>query len=150
MKYLLTVSIVAFSLFFSSIFSASAEEGYLEQLLQLSTGLESSQMEKIPELETQKFSNPSVQKTFDEFIKLDRILRAEFIRQFENGDISYYQMQDLITSYGNFLYYTNKTFGYIVYTDKGLRGDEIDRAIESGYSNMRMSYAKVKGIIANN
>lgn len=113
MKYIFTLLIVVVSLFFSSVFSASAQEGYLEQLLQLSTGLESSQMDEIPKLPARAFSNASVQKTYDEFLKLDTLLRSEFVKQYQNGDISYYQMQDLIANYSDFLYYTGKTFSYV-------------------------------------
>lgn len=147
MKYILSLLSISAFIIFSSMSSVSAEEGYLEELLQLSTGLESYKMEEIPKLETRSFSNTAVQKTFNEFQKLDTILRKEFTRQFDAGDIPYYQMQDLITNYTDFLYFTNKTFSYVSEHEKWLRWEEINRAIESGYSNMRMSYGRIKGIL---
>lgn len=147
MKYIFSLVSICIFILFSSPISVLANGGYLEDLLQLSTGLENYKMEEIPKLETRTFSNPSVQKTFTEFQKLDSILRKEFTRQFVAGDISYYQMQDLITNYTDFLYFTNKTFSYVSEHEKWLRGEEINRAIESGYSNMRISYGRIKGIL---
>lgn len=147
MKYIFSLLSISSFVLFSSVLSVSAQEGYLEQLLQLETWLENYQIEEIPKLEVRSFSNSSVQKTYDEFLKLDVILRKEFIRQYSIWDISYYQMQDIVANYRDFLYYTGKTFSYVSEYEKWLRGEEIDRAIESGYSNMRMSYGRIKGIL---
>ena len=113
MKYIFSLVSISIFVIFSSVTSVSAQGGYLEELLQISTGLESYKMEEIPKLEARTFSNSAVQKTFHEFQKLDAILRKEFSKQFASGNISYYQMQDLITNYTDFLYFTNKTFSYV-------------------------------------
>lgn len=147
MKKIVTLSIILSSIFFSSIFTASANEGYLEQLLEINTGIEVFQMENIPSLDPQYFSNSWVQATYDEFIKTDTILRTEFIRQYRAGEITNYQMQDLITNYGRFIYYTNQTFWYIAREERWLRGPEIEKAIYNGYSNMRVYYNNVKNIV---
>ena len=57
-------------------------------------------------------------------------------------------MQDLIKNYKNFIYYTDKTFYYISEEEKGLRGKEIQNAIYSGYSNMRLYYSNIQDIIS--
>ena len=147
MKYIFSLVSISIFVIFSSPISVRADGWYLDELLQLSTWLESHKMEEIPKLENRIFSNAAVQKTFNEFQKIDTILREEFTKQFVAWDISYYQMQDLITNYTDFLYFTNKTFSYVSEHEKWLRGEEINRAIESGYSNMRMSYGRIKGIL---
>lgn len=147
MKRFLTFSIILSSFFFSSIFSVNAQSGYLESLLDLNYGIESYQLENIPKLEAKSFSSPAVQQTYNSFLKVDSTLRAEFIKQYRAWTLSAYQVQDIITSYGNFIYNTQKTFLYISENEKGTRGTEIQTAISNGYSQMRMSYTKVKGII---
>jgi hypothetical protein len=69
--------------------------------------------------------------------------------KYRNGEISYYEMQDLITSYKSFVYHTGKTFSYIAEQEAGLVSPELDRALKNSYSNMRVSYARVFHIISN-
>ena len=57
-------------------------------------------------------------------------------------------MQDLVTNYENFIYFTNKTFEYIALEEKGHRGKETQRAIEGSYTSMRTYYMRVQHIIS--
>jgi hypothetical protein len=88
-----------------------------------------------------------VQSTYNEFILIDAALRSEFISQYQAGNLSYYQIQDLIASYSDFIYYVGQTFYYITLEEKGIRGKETQQAIVNGYTNMRNSYMNVKNII---
>ncbi len=146
MKYIFTL-IISSCIVFTSIFTANAQEEYIESLLDLNFGPESYQIENIPSLKTQTFSSPAVQSTYDEFIQIDAALRAEFISQYRSGDLSYYQIQDLINSYSDFIYYVERTFYYITLEESGIRGTETQRAILNGYTNMRNSYVNVVNII---
>lgn len=132
---------------FSSISSLYADDWVLGKMLEINTGLEVYNMQNIHGLDAQNFSNTSVQKTYDEFLRVDGILRDEFIRQYRWGAITHYEMQDLIHNYKNFLYYTNKTFDYISEEEKWVRWREIQNAINSSYSHMRVYYREVKSII---
>ncbi len=139
-------SIIISSFIISSIFSANATEWYIEQIFDLNKGIEVYELE-LSSLENLNFKNSAIQATYDEFKRVDTVLKDEFIRQYRTWDISYYEMQDLVQDYNNFVYYTSKTFSYISQEEKGFRGRETERAIYNGYSNMRQSYAKVKAII---
>lgn len=132
---------------FTSIFIVNADEWYIEKLLDINSGPESYKLESIPTLKTLTFQSPAVQSTYDEFRVIDTALRAEFISQYRAWTLSYYQLQDLITSYSNFIYYVEKTFYYITLEEKGFRSRETETAIINGYTNMRSSYANVKNIL---
>ena len=147
MKSYILLSIIFVLWVFSSVSYVSANQGVLEKMLEINTWLEVYNMQSIPGLSEQSFTNSSVQKTYEEFMKIDDILRNEFIRQYRWGQISHYQMQDLVTNYKNFLYYTNKTFDYISEEEKWVRWREVQNAINSWYSNMRIYYRNVKNII---
>ena len=141
------ICIIMLSSFFSSIFSVSAQNWFLSDLLEIQTGLEVYDLENIPKLASQNFSSAAIQETYNEFIRVDTLLRNEFIRQYRNWDISYYQISDIIKNYKDFLYYTNITFWYISETERWLRGPQIRNAISDSYSNMRMSYNRVINIL---
>jgi hypothetical protein len=66
MKKIRTLIIVS-SLLFTSIFTANAQEGYIEKLLDLNSGAQSYQLESIVSLEVLTFKNAAVQSTYDEF-----------------------------------------------------------------------------------
>lgn len=147
MKKIITL-IIASSILFSSVFTANASQGYLWGILEINTGIEVYKLENIPGLTPQSFSNAAVQKTYDEFIKVDEILRDEFINQYRSGNLSNYQMQDLVHNYENFVYYTNKTFEYIDLEERSVRSKETQRAIETSYGNMRTYYVRVQHILS--
>jgi len=148
MKSYILLSIIFVLWVFSSVSYVSANQGVLGKMLEINTWLEVYNMQSIPGLSAQSFTNNSVQKTYEEFIKIDSILRNEFIRQYRWGQISHYQMQDLVTNYKNFLYYTNKTFDYISEEEKWIRSRDIQNAINSWYSNIRIYYRNIKNIIS--
>jgi len=143
----ITILIIASLFLFSSIFTANAQEGYMEQLLELNTGLEVYEL-SIPKMDVMTFSESSLQNTYNEFIRVDGILRNEFIRQYRLGELTYYQMRDIITNYSNYIYYTNRTFYYLRQKELGYDNKETQRAIKNGYSSMRTYYVRVKGVIS--
>lgn len=148
MKTILSI-IISTLLLISSISCVNANEGFLGEMLQINTGTEVFKLENIPSIPTVRFSNPAVAKTHSKFRQVDTVLRNEFIKQYQNGDISYYQMQDLIENYGKFVYYTGKTFEYISENEKHSRSTEVQEAILNSYSNMRIYYIRVQNIIKN-
>jgi len=119
----------------------------MEQLLELNTGLEVYEL-SIPKMDVMTFSESSLQNTYNEFIRVDGILRNEFIRQYRLGELTYYQMRDIITNYSNYIYYTNRTFYYLRQKELGYDNKETQRAIKNGYSSMRTYYVRVKGVIS--
>lgn len=139
-------SIIFSALFFSSVFSVNAN-GVLWDILEFDTGIESFRLENIPELPERSFTNSSQQSTYNNLRIIDAALREEFIKQYSEWQIEYYQMQDLIDAYKNFLYYTDKTFDYISEYEKNSRSSEIQNAIILSYSQMKNYYIKVQNII---
>lgn len=142
------INIIAIVLVFSSIFTANADEWYMEKLLELNTGLEVYEL-GLAEMDVMTFSEQSLQNTYDEFIRVDWVLRNEFIRMYRAGEINYAQMRDLVVNYNNYIYYTNKTFYYLRQKELGFDNKETQRAIRNWYSSMRTYYVRVKGVINN-
>jgi len=134
-------------IFCSRIITVSAQEWYLETLLEINTGIEVFDINTAT-IDPLQFSNPSVQFTYDEFISVDKLLKDEFIRQYRIWEISYYRMADIVTNYNNFVYYTNQTFYYLRQRELGYTGKHTDRAIKNWYSNMRVYYTRVKVLVA--
>ena len=120
----------------------------MEQLLEIQTRLEVYEI-GLETMDRYSFSNPSLQNTYEAFLRLDTQVRNEFIRQYEAGELSYAQMRDLIVNYNGYIYYTNKTFFYL--RQREITGDskEIQRAIKNGYSSMRTYFVRVQGVINN-
>lgn len=126
----------------SSTFHVSANDGKIVELFDLYNGVEEYSLWLI-RLEPVNFSNPNLQKTYNEFLIVDTQLKIVFMNKYRNWEISYYEMQDLITSYKSFVYHTGKTFSYIAEQEAWLISPELDRALKQSYDNMRLSYAKV-------
>lgn len=131
----------------SSTFHVSANDGKIVELFDLYNGVEEYSLWLI-RLEPVNFSNPNLQKTYNEFLIVDTQLKIVFMNKYRNWEISYYEMQDLISAYKNFVYYTGKTFSYIAEQEAGLVSPELDRALKNSYDNMRQSYIKVFHIMS--
>jgi len=147
MRSIITACIILSSIMFSSTLQSYAQEWYLERLLEINTGIEVFDLNSIT-VDPMQFSNPQIQFSYDEFVKLDRILKDEFIKQYRSWEISYYLMSDIVHNYKNFVYYTNQTYYYLLQREQGYIGKQTDRAIKNGYSNMRVYYTRVKALVA--
>ena len=79
----ISVLIIASLLVFSSISQLNAEEGYMEQLLELNTGLEVYEL-GLTKMDPMTFSETSLQNTYGEFIRVDAVLRNEFIHMYRD------------------------------------------------------------------
>lgn len=141
MKKIIPTIIVSIILI-SSTFNVSANDGRIVDLFDLYNGVEEYSLWLV-QLEKINFTNPKLQKTYDEFLVVDAQLKKVFMSKYRNGEISYYEMQDLIKSYKSFVYHTGKTFSYIAEQEAGLVSPELDRALKNSYSNMWVSYARV-------
>ncbi len=146
---MLTRSILIFSLF-SSLFASSVwvygSQGMLWEMLDISGGREGFILEN-PGLESAQYYNSNIQTTYENFRVIDEALRAEFIMQYRAWQIDYYQMQDIIRAYNNFVYYTQKTFEYADMQSRGYDTPTTHRAIKNSYSQMRMSYIRVQTLL---
>jgi len=126
----------------SSSFSTSAYDWKINELFDLRSWVEIYELENI-RLEPVNFTNPALQKTYDEFVVVDRQLKSVFTQKYNNREISYYEMHDLIKAYKSFIYSTSKTFSYIADQQAWFAWPELDKALRISYTNMRTSYARV-------
>lgn len=136
------ITIITSALVISSSFTVSANEGKVVELFDLYSWVEEYSLWLI-QLEAVSFQNPRVQRTYDEFVLVDAQLRSVFMQKYRSREIDYYQMQDLITAYNNFIYHTGKTFSYIAEQQNWLISSELDNALKNSYTKMRSSYLKV-------
>jgi len=146
MKKIITTIIISISLF-TSTFLANADNWKIVELFDIYKWVEEYSLGLI-EIEPVSFSNSDLQRTYDEFLIVDKELKTAFISQYRAWDISYYQMQDLITAYNNFVFYSGKTFSYISEKQNWLVSQELDNALKNSYTNMRSSYLKVFHIMS--
>lgn len=142
MKKIIT-SIITFTIIFSSLSSTFAEEWYIERLLDLNYWVEKATI-NLSELNYYKFEKTSYIRVYNEFKTIDKILRSEFIKKYENWEYDYYQINWIITNYNNFIYYLNKFFYYLKLKEKGYKYTELDSAIINSHTNMRRFYRHVK------
>jgi len=141
------ICIIMSVIMISSSFSVSANDGKIVELFDLYSWVEEYSLGLV-ELEAVSFQNPRVQRTYDEFLIVDTQLRSVFMQKYRSREISYYQMQDLITAYNNFVYHTGRTFSYISDQQNWLVSSELDNALKNSYSKMRSSYLKVVHIMS--
>lgn len=145
MKRFLFTIILSLTFFSNLIYmSTYAEDGRLGELLEVRTGPEVFLLESIPQLSENRFSHSWVSQTFREFQAIDNALRNEFISKYRQGEYSYYQMRDLVESYRNFVYHTNKAFEYIEIRSQWNNSEEIQKALYSHYIKLRKYFIQVQ------
>ena len=142
MKY-----IISLLLLFSSIFSVNAQDNSrITTVLNLNYGVESFDLENAI-LDPIDFQNQNIEKTYNEFKTLNTTLKSVLIEKYENNEINYYDMNDAVRSYKNFIYYTNNAFYYVSMQEKGFREKHVENAIVESYSLMRLSYIEFVSVL---
>lgn len=138
--------IIALLVFFSIANSALAVRS-IDDILWLPNWPESGKMSEIGGLESYSFKNAETQRDYMDFKRVNQILQAELIRKYKNEDFSQNQIGGIIENYKKTIYYTNQLFYYRSLKEEWISGDEIDAAIASAYSNIRVYYTRMKNII---
>ena len=87
---------------------------------------------------------------FEDFKETDRLLKDKIISKYRVWDFSYYRVNDIISNYKNFVYYTNKLFYYVSLKESNPSFKEVDIAILKNYRKMRTYYEKIKILISRN
>ena len=146
MKKIIATIIISL-LAISNTFIVSANNWKVVDLFDLYNWVEEYTLNLV-RLEPTNFDSPNLQKTYNDFLEVDAQLKSVFMYKYRNWEISYYEMQDLIRAYENFVYYTGKTFSYIAEQESWLISPELDRALKNSYTNMRSSYARVFHIMS--
>jgi len=146
MKKIIATIIISL-LAISNTFIVSANNWKVVDLFDMYNWVEEYTLNLV-QLEPTNFHSPNLQKTYNDFLEVDAQLKSVFMYKYRNWEISYYEMQDLIWAYENFVYYTGKTFSYIAEQESWLISPELDRALKNSYTNMRSSYARVFHIMS--
>jgi len=142
------ISIITLIIIFSSFGNTFAEEWYIEKLLDLNYGAQGHKIELI-KLNNISFNNSGNNNVFKELQKMDTILRTGFMNNYRNWEYSYAQMEWIITSYRNFIYYANKFFSLLKMQEKNPSYEEIDDAIIESFWNMKSTFKKLKNRAKN-
>jgi hypothetical protein len=145
MKKILAGIIAIFISF--SIQTPSFASNSIDELLELPYGPELHRIQLVGKLDNIVFINEKRQENYMDFVRVNEILRRELMRKYHNGDFEVSQMSGIIENYKNTVYYTNRVFYYLKLQEDGMSGDEIDMAIASAYSNIRVYYTRMKNII---
>lgn len=148
-KFIISIIVLVASFSIPNGVFAMWNGGYLEDLLEIPSGVEAFDI-SLAELDTHYFQTAAIQNVYNNFASVDRVLRDELINKYRNGDFEYYQMQGIIKNYKDFVYHTNKLFQYLSIKDNGISGKSIDTAILRSYQNVRISYTRMRNIIARN
>lgn len=143
------IIILLSSISISNWVSAFNQGGYIDELLEIPTGVEAFEI-SLPQVDIYNFRNSSVRSVYENFSSVHQVLRQELLNKYANGDFEYYQMQGIIKNYSDFVYHTNKLFGYLEIRESGISGKTIDTAIIRSYQNIRISYNRMRNTIARN
>ncbi|NVP17610.1 hypothetical protein HUU51_02730 [Candidatus Gracilibacteria bacterium] len=121
-------------------------EGYLEQILDLSYGIEEYKFE-INEIRNIYFINNNSQNLYNNFRSAERLLKNEFLRKYKNNEIDYYTMNGIVDNFNLFVYHSNKMFEYLSVKEKNNSFKELDNAIFKNYQNSRSYLGKTKNLL---
>jgi len=142
MKKIVLFIISIWILFSSSLF-ANAGEWKIEKVLNLNFAVEQIEY-KLSELPNKKFKNSKVQAKYNQIQILNKVLTQEFYRKYKSWDIDYYTTKWIIKHHKIFIYNTWKLFEYIGIKLKNPNYIDINDNIINSYSQMRMSFNRIK------
>ena len=138
--------IITLICFFSIVNKSFAWEWYIEELLDINYWIEEYELE-LQNLEFIYFLDENKNIMFNEFNKINELLKKEIIKKYKNKKFNYYQTKWIIWSYKKFIYYTNRLFYYISLKEKKYNYNELDESILKTYLNVRIYYKKTESLI---
>ena len=144
MKNILKI-IIALITFFSTINTTFASEWYIEQILDLNYWIEEYNLE-LSDLDNISFRDQTTNEMFEEFKRMNTLLKGEIIYKYRNNEFDFYQTSWIVSSHKKFVYNTNKLFYYISLKEEGYNYWELDTAILKSYRKIRIYYRKVKNL----
>jgi len=143
-KFILHIIVVIS--FFSIANTSFADEWYIEKLLDLNYWIEEYSLQ-LPSFNTLYFKDSNTQNMFKELDHINELLKQEIMKKYRSWEFDYYQVNGIVSSHKNFVYYSNKLFYYISLKDQWYRYKELDDAILINYRNTKSSYRKVKNLV---
>ena len=142
-----TIAIILFFLFLNyTLASEWYSEWYLEKLLDINYWVEDYDL-NLGSIKDVNFSTTKFRKIFKEFKRVDILLKQEILKKYRNSNFSYYKVNDIISNYKNFTYYTNQFFYYISIKESNPGFKEAHIAILKNYRKMRIYYKRVKILV---
>lgn len=140
MKKLIYMTITIFSFF--SIASVSANDGYMDKILDLTYWVEEFKL-RMNEINYIYFHDFNSQATYDNFRVADDMLKEEFISLYRNWNIDYYTMNGIINDYNLFVYHTNKMFLYTKMAETS-NNNQLKNIILEHYTLTRSYFNRVR------
>lgn len=143
--FLFIISILSF---FSISTTTKANDWYLEELLNINYWVEEFKL-KLENLDDIYFNDAKTREIYENFKKVDLVLKNEFINKYKAWDFDYNKTNSLINNYNYFIFHSNKFFYYTKLRESRI-DKEVNDAILSNYTYLRTYYKRVKFIIARN
>lgn len=141
----ITSIIIWFFIFFSIVNLSSANQWYIEKVLDLNFGIEEKKL-NFREIDNIRFSNIENRRMYNNFKNADSLLRSEINRLYRNWEIDYYTMNWIINNHDLFIFHINK---YFFYTSMKERNNykELDTAIMRNFEFSRNYFLRTKNLI---
>lgn len=143
----ITSIILSFFLFFSIANSTSANEWYIEKLLDLTYWIEERKL-NFRQIDNINFSSAENRIIYNNFKYADSLLKWEINRLYRNWKIDYYTMNWIINNHDLFIFHINR---YFLYTSMKERSNykELDSAIMRNYELSRSYFLRTKTLVLN-
>ena len=135
--------IISIWFFLSNYLFVNASEWQIEKILNLNFAVEQIEY-KLSELPNKNFRNSKVQAKYNQIQQINKVLTNEFYKKYKSWDIDYYTTKWVIKHHQKFIYNTWKLFEYIEIKLKNPHYIDINDNIIDSYSQMRMSFNRIK------
>lgn len=145
MKKIYKIIIIIFFII-SSYKYAYTEEWYIEKLLNLNYIIEENNIELI-KIKYYSFNNSSYNNLYKNLKYIENTLKKEIMKNYKNWKYTYYQVNWIINSYKDFIYYINNLLSLLKIKEKNIDYIDLDRALLNTYTNIRSSFTKIKNLV---
>ncbi len=133
-------------MFFSIPSSTFSEEGRIEEILDMWTYIEETEL-NLENLDEYSFKDTETKYAYNSLKNATNLLKAEIIRNHRKWNFDYYQIKWIVTNYKNFIYYSNKYFYFKKQKEIYPNSKSLDRTILSNFRYLKSYYLKVKILI---
>lgn len=148
MKYITSVIITTsvFFLSFGSSFAAVSWEYHrLWGILELEYGIEQYELE-LADINN-IYCRWNLRTQLNAAIDLNHTIKSEMIRLYRNGNISYTEMNGIVSAHSKFVYYINDYFYYSALKQRNASYWEVETAILRSWKYARSYHAEVQKLL---
>ncbi len=142
---LIKIIIIAFIFFSSTSFSQAKNifDGTFETVFDIENWVENIEF-RLEKLWPKIYPNEIVQKKYNQFRKINNKLIDTLQKKYKSWKIDYYTAKGIISHHKVFIYNTKMLFGYISLKIEDNNSSDLDPQIKETYSQMRISYNRMK------